>query len=225
MKTQAHNNNNNNNNNNTEEEFETIHISMKLVLSLLLVLLIIIMALTGAHNKELVEYPTILTVLGLLGSCLWYIYMFPNYTADDLCNLAFHLQFVGVPLAVLAMATAGVRLWTDVLGHLMLLSAAVHNFWLQRVLKHAWGVLTAKVLTVILPLISLVLAYMQYADDWKYTIALMGCAGLLPLFLFTVIVPSEDPKRFTKIQMRITHLCACGALLSLVVNLALFYEE
>jgi hypothetical protein len=50
----------------------------------------------------------------------------------------------------------------------------------------------------------------------------MGCAGLLPLYVFTIVVPDGDTARNEKIRLRMAHLCTAGALLSIVVNLATF---
>ena len=61
-----------------------------------------------------------------------------------------------------------------------------------------------------------------YSDNWLYAVAIMGCAGLLPLYIFTIVVPDGDPERNEKIRLRMAHLCTAGALLSVVVNLATF---
>ena len=203
-----------------------LHVPLGYALGLLTLLIMIILILTGLNNSSLVEYTTILTITVLLLWCAWYCWDFNEFADNGDWSLNMHMQLVSVPLAVLSIATMGARLWTDVLTHHVLLSAATNCLWLQNNLAYPWAAQLSRIATILLPSVSLGLAHMQWGstDDWKYAVALMGCAGLLPLFIFTILVNSSEKatSRNDKIRLRMAHLCTAAALLSLVVNLAVF---
>ena len=202
-----------------------LHVPLGYGLVLFAILIFIVLILTGLKNKSLVQYPTILCILALLAMCGWYVWQFEPNADDGPWNLAFHMQLVSVPVAVLSIATMGARLWTDVFTHAVLLSAAGNALWLQGGLVDAWAQQLCGVVTVFLPTLSLYLAHAQwggYADNWKYAMGLMGCAGLLPLYVFSVALPAHhDDTHANKIRLRMAHLCTGGALLSMVVNMAM----
>ena len=191
--------------------------------ALIVLLLLVVLILTGIKHINLVQYPTILTIIALLVALLWFLYNFEAYADDGLWQLGFHMRLVSVPLAVLSIATMGARLWPDVFTHIVLLAAAVNCLQLQK-MHDAWALQICRLLTILLPTLSLMLARIQwgYSDNWLYAVAIMGCAGLLPLYVFTIVVPDGDTERNEKIRLRMAHLCTAGALLSIVVNLATF---
>jgi hypothetical protein len=195
--------------------------------ALFTLLLLVVLILEGIKHPALVQYPTILTIVLLIACAVWYVWNFEDCADDGCWTLTFHMQLVSVPLAVLSIATMGARLWTDVITHAVLLSAAVNCLWLQSNVVQAWALQLCRLLTILLPTLSLALAHMQwgYSDSWLYAVALMGCSGLLPLYIFTILVPESDQYRTDKIRLRMAHLCTAGALLSLVVNLAMFNEQ
>ena len=207
-----------------------LHIPLAYGLALLSLLILIVLILTGIKDPHLVQYPTIIAIAALLGMTGWFVWQFSKGHADDAAwNLAFHMQLVSVPLAVLSITTMGARLWTDVIIHSVLLNAAVNCLWLQDNLGHPWAQQICRGITILLPTLCLSLAHIQwgYADSWKYAIALMGCAGLLPLYVFTILLPlhDNDGAHNGRVRLRMSHLCAGGALLSLTVNTALFFAD
>jgi hypothetical protein len=207
-----------------EQQQATIHFPINYGVAIAFILLFVILLITGLKHADLVQYPTVLTIAVLLGALLWYALTFDEYAEDTDWNLLFHMLAISVPLAVLSLATTGVRLWQDVLAHAVMLSAAGLALWLQNLTTHPWTLQIARLLTIALPTGSLSLAHMQQGTQnnnmWPY--ALMGCAGLLPLYVFTVVLPDPDEHRQNKLKLRMAYLCTGGALLSLVVNLAMF---
>ena len=86
-------------------------------------------------------------------------------------------------------------------------------------------------LTFFLPLITLYIAHIQWGqyDDWRYVIGTMACGGLAPFQLFTFLfhVTSQkgsdaDKKNTEKMFNQVSIMCSGAAILSLVVNLAIF---
>ena len=204
-----------------------IHFPFYYGVGLLTILLLVILIITGLKHADLVQYPTIIAIIVLLLCIIWYAKTFDGRAEDMAWNLAFHMQVVSVPLAVLSISTLGARLWIDVLTHAVLLSAAANCLWLQSSDAHPWSLQIIRIVTLLLPTLSLILAHLQwgYADNWLYAVALMGCAGLLPLYVFTVIVPEADERRNEKVKLRMAHLCTGGALLSVVVNLGMLSHD
>jgi hypothetical protein len=191
-------------------------------------LIFIIAVLEGIKNTDLVQYPTMIVVAVLLGLSLLFIKNFATKGHDIIWGIASHLQLVGVPLAVLAISTMGARMWTDVLGHFVILHAAVYSLWLQSNTKNPTGQRLCHLLTIFLPLLSLYLAHIQWGknDNWRYVIGSMACGGIAPFFIITILFhasPTNSGQREAeKLFYKISTLCSSAALLSLVVNLALF---
>ena len=130
-------------------------------------------------------------------------------------------------MAVLAISTMGARIWTDVLGHAVLLSAAVNCLWLQCNIKQVASQRICHILTILLPSLSLYLAHIQWGqyDDWRYVIGTMACGSIAPFFLITILFPTSadlEKQKNEKFFNKISLLCSSAALLSFVVNLALF---
>jgi hypothetical protein len=190
-------------------------------------LIFIIAVLEGIKNTDLVQYPTIILVVMLLLSSLLYVRGFEARGHDIIWSIATHLQLVGVPLAVLAISTLGARMWTDVLAHLEILNAAVYCLWLQSNTKNPTGQRICHLLTILLPSLSLYLAHIQWGknDNWRYVIGSMACGALAPLFIITIffhVNSNADHRGSEKMFYKISTLCGSAALLSFVVNLALF---
>jgi hypothetical protein len=222
--------------------YNHLHLPLSYAIAIVGLLITIIAILQGLKDVNLVQYPTILTMVFLLGSCIWYIILFDKFGHDITWAISFHLQLVSVPLAVLAIATMGARMWVDVLGHVMLLSSGVNCMWLQSTTQNISARRVSHLLTIFLPTLSIYLAHMQWGpfDDWRYVIAMMACGSLAPLYFMAILFNtpdndfsnngrsngvksySADTINQNKIFNKITFLCTNAALLSMVVNLALF---
>ena len=205
-------------------------ISLEYITGIYVVLISIVAVLQGLKDVNLVKYPTILIVAMLLGFCILYVVRFPYRSQDIIWGVSTHLQLVAVPLAVLAISTMGVRLWTDVLGHIELLNAAVYCMWLQCNVKSIASQRICHLLVFFLPLLSLYLAHIQWGqyDDWRYVIGTMACGGLAPFLLITLLfhitssAPEEDKKSTEKLFNKVSIMCSGAAILTLVINLAIF---
>ena len=143
---------------------------------------------------------------------------------DLLWSLIFQLQAVSVPLSVLLMANAGVRAYTDIAVHFLVLSAAVNSLWLQLVL-HGSALYMAKLLTVAIPSISLYLSQVGMPSEHHVPAAMGSIIALAPLFIMPVILNTDDPtlrvgETLDKFQLRLGSLCCTGALICTIVNLA-----
>ena len=221
--------------------YNHLHLPLSYAVVIVTLLISIIAILQGLKDVNLVQYPTIITMVLLLGGCIWYIILFDKFGHDITWAISFHLQLVSVPLAVLAIATMGARMWVDVLGHIMLLSSAVNCMWLQSTTQNISARRVSHLLTIFLPTLSIYLAHMQWGpfDDWRYVIAMMACGSLAPLYFMAILFNtpdndfsqgksngvksySSDTISQNKIFNKITFLCTNAALLSMVVNLALF---
>ena len=212
-----------------EAEKASIHFPVNYGTVIIAILMLVVLLLSGLKHSDLVQYPTILVIVVLLALILWYAWTFDEYVEDAAWNLVFHMLAISVPVAVLSIATMGTRLSIDVLTHLVLLTAAGLSLWLQNAAAdfgHPWSLQIVRFITIMLPTLSLTLAHIQRgaADNWRYAVALMGCAGLLPLYVFSIILADAEEKRNDKLKIRMAYLCTGGALLSLVVNLAMFNE-
>jgi hypothetical protein len=212
-----------------QQDMVTIHFPINYGIAIITILLLVSLVITGLKHPDLVQYPTIITIVVLLALTGWYARGFDEFVDDIPWNLAFHMLVISVPLAVLSLTTMGVRMWVDVLTHAVLLSGGGVCMWLQNgtVFVHPWSMQIVRFITIMLPTLSLTLAHIQRgaADNWLYAISLMGCAGLLPLYVFTIILPDIDERRNEKLKIRMAYLCTAGALLSLVVNLAMFNQK
>ena len=194
-------------------------------------LIVIVTIVEGLKDVNLVKYPTIVIVALLLGFCTLYVIRFSTHSKDIVWGVATHLQLVAVPLAILAISAMGVRLWSDILGHIELLNATVYCMWLQCNVQNVASRRICHALTFFLPLITLYIAHIQWGqyDDWRYVIGTMACGGLAPFQLFTFLFHvtsqkgSDADKRSTeKLFNQVSIMCSGAAILSLVVNLAIF---
>ena len=218
--------------------------------SIFFLLLVPIIVCQGMHDEDLIKYPTLITMV-LYSFIIIYFMIISAYFSDNIDDdyrwgLAFHLQVVSVPLAVLGIATAGGRLWFDVLSHFMLLSAAVNTLWLQTSdqLHGPLAQSICRALTLGLTTLSLYLIHIEFGqfDTWRYVIAYMACVGLAPLFILSLtssttttvdaaafqfpsppnqkkcVLKQQQPNK-KKIYHNISFMATNAALLSFIVNL------
>jgi uncharacterized membrane protein len=146
-----------------------------------------------------------------------------NTSSLQLWSLVFQLQVVGVPLTVLILATMGIRTYSEIIIHFLILSAAVNSLWLQVTLQGS-ALYMAKLLTVALPLISIYLTHVQLPNI-QHIITGMATASLIPLFVMPVILNNDDPilragEKLDRFQLRLGSMCSTAALLATIVNLA-----
>lgn len=143
----------------------------------------------------------------------------------------FHLQLVGVPLTVLMMSVMGVRMYTDVITHFLLLSTAVNSLWLQShllsVISNDMILVCIRLLTCGIPLFCILLAQMQWggANTWGQITVFMAFISLSPLYVFTLFpirhLSQNSDKKWEQVQLRLVIFCITVALGSSVINLAL----
>lgn len=210
------------------------------------ILLVPIIVCQGMHDVDLVTYPTIITMALLSIAGIYFVVFAAHFHDDDRWRLAFHLQMVSVPLAVLGITAAGGRLWFDALSHLVLLSAAVNTLWLQTS-NQLHGYLAqslCRVLTLSLTTLSLYLVHVEFGqfDTWRYVVAYMACVGLAPIYILSLtpsfqvypmdlseLLPKREPTtsismqkqqmQQPKIYHNISLMATNAALLSFIVNL------
>ena len=201
-------------------------IPLKAAIVLLAVLTLIVSVLNGLSHDDLMQYPTIITVVFLFLGGGIYAYFFDTFNEDLDWTLAFHMQLVGIPLTVVITAAMGVRFWIDVLTHTVLLAAAVSCMWIQFAPNlDSSTQLAARFLTVALPTFSLCVTQQEWGtDSWQHVVALMASTSLAPLYILTLYQPPENEKdaiRAKVRRLRVIHLFTSGALLSTIVNLAM----
>jgi hypothetical protein len=160
-----------------------LHLHMTGVPRLVSILLLILTVVVGVLAR--IQWPTIAACIAVALAGL----ARPSHDSRRLVPT--HLQTVAVPVAVLAIALAGDRIWTNVVAHAALLSAAVGCLQLQAPRSQTLGLYRA--LTILLTLIPIRIATDSLGayDTWRYTIAYAGCAGLAPL-VFLSIMPLDD---------------------------------
>jgi hypothetical protein len=143
----------------------------------------------------------------------------------------FHLQLVGVPLTVLMMSVMGVRIYTDVITHFILLSAAVNSLWLQSHLQSAVSndmiLVLIRLFTCGIPLFCIFLAQAQWGgtNTWEQITVFMAFISLSPLYVFTLFpikhLNQNSDKKWDQVQLRLVNFCVTVAVGSSVINLAL----
>jgi hypothetical protein len=186
----------------------------------LILLIVAASAIQAVHSTELLQYPTVIFVVVWMAIGAAYVKMHTTYELDLPWELAFQLQTVAVPVALLAYAIFGTRLWADMLTHGCLLSAAVNLLWLQ--LHKGAPVWLARFMVIGLTLLSLHGAQLQFGpfDTWRYALTFMACLGLAPLLLLS-ITSSEPMSWQLWRQYHSSSLMASNvALLSLMVSVS-----
>jgi hypothetical protein len=160
-----------------------------------------------------------------------------------LWNQSFQLQMIAVPLTVVITTVMGVRLFTDIITHFVLLSAAVNALWLQRSLFTSSQrthlatnnilFLLLKVITVGIPLYCLFAAQAQWGktSTWQQIAVFIAYFSLAPLLAFSLLstavtdAAAFDDQMTTgewkKMQSKIGSISSIAALGGTVINLAL----
>jgi hypothetical protein len=190
----------------------------------LFLLLVAASAVQVVHAPELLQAPTVVFLLLWCALGAYYSLRLNHYNntfdQDVPWELAFQLQAVAVPLALLAYASFGPRLWADLLTHACLLCAAVNLLWLQ--LHKGTPVWLARLLVVGLTTLSLHGALLQFGpfDTWRYAITLMACLGLAPLLLLSLTGADSTTARLRQRYHALSLMASNAALLCLVVCLS-----
>ena len=155
---------------------------------ILLLLLAACCARQAIHSLELLRYPTILSLILILVCGIYYTFVRSDCAPDMAWELTFHLQTVAVPLAILSCAVYGNRQWPDLLSHLFLLSVAVNLLWTQMTFKQV-PVWITRALVVGLTTLFFHATHMQFGpfDSWRYVSAYIGCIGLAPLYVLSLM--------------------------------------
>ena len=187
--------------------------------------------------KEIFDTPSILVSVFLFIAASWFLKIKNDYTKSQLLIeknsniihqnwvLVYQLQFIGVPLTTLMISVMGVRIFTDIITHIVLLSVSVNTLWLYNtiVLSDTSSDLLltiTRMFTVSMPLFSITMAQTQWggANTWQHLTAYMAFVSLAPVFLFPFLSSHEYGK---KILLRLGSYCTTAALGCTVINLAL----
>lgn len=215
-------------------------ISLPMSASFLIVLLIIVYIIEGTKTSstQLVQYPTIVLTIFFLFQIAYFIYKHisqqksissqkENFLFFNIC----HLQCVAIPTAVLSITIVGARFWTDVLYSVVLLVVASHAFYISNESSDIISKKLSQMIYIASPTLCLYLAFMEWGgfDNWRYVIGLMGCTCLTPFFYFpfflmTAYLDAEQKEKKLKYLSKISLLTSSAALMSLVVNLGMFYD-
>jgi len=190
-------------------------------------LVVIVYVIVNGRNSHLMQYPTIFVTIILLLFGVWFIVREKKFADNHLWFSMFYLHLVSVPTAVLSISLVGSRFWTDIVTHGLLLSVATNGLFLERNAKDFISQKLSQIIYFVIPLFSLYTAILQWGqnDNWKYTIGLMGCSSLLPFFIFPVFLGSmEDQEKKYKYLSKMVLFTSSGALISLIINLAMFYD-
>lgn len=236
--------------------------SLSICLTFLFMLWLIV-ALIAANRQiaGVFDTPTVFVGLVLLLACARFLYVHHQYFGPTACskssshsvcenecveeisscyflwNQTFQLQIISVPLSVLMLSVMGVRLYSDVLAHLIFLSTSVNAMWLQDRLFPFFSnhdsqriyLLFLKFLTVGIPLYSLYTAQEQWgeAGTWQHITVFMAFFSLAPLLIFSMMfsggAAAQGSFSYERDRMR-CRLCSMTTMVALgssVVNLAL----
>jgi hypothetical protein len=206
---------------------EVINIPLWGIAALLGLLLVAACTVHAIHDTDLLGYPTVIALLfvSVFPVC-FYVFVHSKaaslFPVDPAWELAFHLQVVAVPLALLVYALFGPRLWADLLCHACLLSAAVNLFWLQQ--HKGTPVWLARCMVVALVVLSLHLIQVQFGpfDTWRYAFTYMGCIGLAPLLLLSLASSADNPTshQYKKMHHNLSLSTSNAALFTIVLTLS-----
>lgn len=200
-------------------------ISLPINASLFYILTLVVFIIEGNRNSVLVEYPTIILALVPILSNVWFIYWQISSEENHAWFVFSYIQTVVIPVAVLTFCIVGTRFWTDVLYHIVLLSCANHALYVSISSQDVVSVKLSQIICVSAPVLSLYLAWNQWGgmESWKYTMGLMGSSVLLTFLLYPIFFMTQNNgmKLFSKVLL----LLCSSALISLVVNLGMFYEH
>jgi hypothetical protein len=208
-------------------------ISLSVSAFVLILFLVIIYIIEGTKQASLVEYPTIIITIILIIASIYFVIFSAYYKENRVWFNLFHLLFVSVPTAVLSMAIVGTRFWTDIVSHALLLIVAANVFIISNYCQDVISKKICQMIYVFLPIFCVYAANLQWGtfDNWKYVIGIMGCTSLIPLIIYPFFIEGshkytehEPNSKEMKYFAKLTLLASSAALLSLVVNLAMFYE-
>lgn len=205
--------------------FENPHkLSVPVSFAAYCLLVIIVYVIVDGRNKNLMQYPTIILTIVLLVCGIWFIVREKHFQEDHGWFCTFYLHLVSIPTAVLSISLVGSRFWTDVVIHCILLCVAANILALERKVTDFISKKLCTLLYFFIPLFCLYMAHLQWGsnDNWKYSIGIMGCASLLPFFVYPIFMTQEYEKR-DKHLSKIILFTSSGALVSLVINLAMFH--
>jgi hypothetical protein len=237
------------------------HFPLSLSLGLLSLLCLIVGLIASNRNRDsmaILDAPTIVISVVLFMVASWFIYKQhhlgdttindDSYKDDETVSMLdndvphpaisysiwvqiFHLQTVGVPLTVLMMSVMGVRIFTDVINHFLLLSTAVNSLWLQSqllsVVSNDMILVFVRCLTCGIPLFCIFIAQTQWGgtNTWEQITVFMAFISLSPLYVFTLFpikhLNQNSDKDWDHVQLRLVNFCITVAVGSSVVNLGL----
>jgi hypothetical protein len=211
---------------NTSFDFENPHkFSVPISFAAFCLVIIIVYVIVDGRKHDLVQYPTIIATVILLMLGIWFLVREKAFKDDHLWFCVFHLHLVSIPTAVLAISLVGSRFWTDIVAHIVLLSVAANVLILEKRASDLISRKLCQLLYFFIPLFCLYMAHLQWGanDNWKYSIGIMGSASLLPFFIFPVFINDEnDSDKSYKHLSKIILFTSSGALVSLIINLAMF---
>ena len=212
--------------NNIPIDFENPHkMSVPVSFAAYCLVVIIVYVIVDGRNHNLMQYPTILITVFLLVLGVWFLVREKSFKDDHLWFCVFHLHLVSIPTAVLAISLVGSRFWTDIVAHLVLLSVAANTLILENRAKDIISKKLCQLIYFFIPLFCLYMAHLQWGtnDNWKYSIGIMGSASLLPFFIFPVFINQpNEPESSYKYLSKTILFTTSGAIVSLVINLAMF---
>jgi hypothetical protein len=203
-------------------------ISLPVNASIFYILLLVVFIIEYNRNTVLVEYTTIILALVPILSSMWFVYWHSSSLAEDHDWFVFqYLQTIVIPVAVLTFCIVGTRFWTDVLYHIVLLTCANHALYVSISSQDVVSVKLSQIICVAAPILSLYLAWIQWGgmESWKYTMGLMGSSVLLIFLFYPFFFMLDTQNHRMKLFSKISLLLCSSAIISLVVNLGMFYER
>jgi hypothetical protein len=203
-------------------------ISLPVNASIFYILLLVVFIIEYNRNAILVEYTTIILALVPILSSMWFVYWHSSSLAEDHDWFVFqYLQTIVIPVAVLTFCIVGTRFWTDVLYHIVLLTCANHALYVSISSQDVVSVKLSQIICVAAPILSLYLAWIQWGgmESWKYTMGLMGSSVLLIFLFYPFFFMLDTQNHRMKLFSKISLLLCSSAIISLVVNLGMFYER
>lgn len=181
----------------------------------------------GDKGTSILDTPTILVAILLLISAAWLVNVHHHYqnsasSSDSSSTTApqnrevyyhlwiqtFQLQMVSIPLSVLMISVMGVRIYTHIIMHVVLLTVAVNSLWIERQLSlnpepQAYAYqknqenttmtmmlfFCLKSLVMGIPLLSMFMAQSQWggSNTWQQISVFMAFFSLAPLLIFPML--------------------------------------
>jgi hypothetical protein len=210
-----------------ENNFRLYQIPISFCLCILIMLCLIVGLISSNRNSSqqrlvILDTPTIIISMILFIGSIWFLKVHNDYCESkthtkmliDLSKindpdinkysyhswvLIFQLQIIAVPLTVLMTSVMGVRIFSDVLTHFILLTVAVNSLWLQNSISdiidnityedddcNDWLLPTSRLLTIGIPLFCILIAQTQWGgtNSWQHLTVFMSFFSMGPLFIF-----------------------------------------